>query len=108
MAITTRAQLKDYCLRRLGYPVIEINVDDDQVEDRVQDAIDYWNEYHFDGTERVYLKAQVEASLLKLSTIFASQFIPGETVTGATSGAKAEVYAVKGSTCHGIYFCLGA
>jgi hypothetical protein len=98
MAITTRQQLKDYCLRRLGYPVIEINVDDDQVEDRVQDAIDYWNEYHFDGTERVYLKAQVEASIVKLSTIFASQFLVGETITGATSGAKAKVFAVKSST----------
>jgi hypothetical protein len=97
MAITTRQELKDYCLRRLGYPVIEINVDDDQVEDRVQDAIDYWNEYHFDGVERVYLKAQVEASELRLSTIFATQFTVNETVTGATSGATATVYAVKSS-----------
>lgn len=95
--ITSRQELKDYCLRRLGYPVIEINVDDDQVEDRVQDAIDFWNEYHFDGTERVYLKAQVEASVLKLSTIFASQFTVGEVITGSTSGATAEVYAVKSS-----------
>lgn len=98
MAITTRQELKDYCLRRLGFPVIEINVDDDQVEDRVQDAIDHWNEYHFDGVERVYLKAQVEASELRLSTIFASQFIIDEIVTGATSGATAKVYAVKSST----------
>ena len=98
MAITTRQELKDYCLRRLGYPVIEINVDDDQVEDRVQDAIDYWNEYHFDGVERVYLKAQVEASEVRLSTIFASQFTLDETITGATSGATAKVYAVKTSS----------
>ena len=98
MAITTRQELKDYCLRRLGYPVIEINVDDDQVEDRVQDAIDYWNEYHFDGVERVYLKAQVEASEVRLSTIFASQFTVGETITGATSGATAKIYAVKTSS----------
>lgn len=97
MAITTRQELKDYCLRRLGYPVIEINVDDDQVEDRVQDAIDYWNEYHFDGVERVYLKAQVEASEVRLATIFASQFTIDETITGATSGATAKVYAVKAS-----------
>lgn len=97
MAITTRQELKDYCLRRLGYPVIEINVDDDQVEDRVQDAIDYWNEYHFDGVERVYLKAQVEASEVRLSTIFAAQFTIDEVITGATSGATAKVYAVKAS-----------
>lgn len=98
MAITTRQELKDYCLRRLGYPVIEINVDDDQVEDRVQDAIDYWNEYHFDGVERVYLKAQVEASEVRLATIFASQFTIDETITGATSGATAKVYEVKTSS----------
>jgi hypothetical protein len=97
MAITTRLQLKDYCLRRLGYPVIEINVDDDQVEDRIQDAIDFWQEYHFDGTERVYVKAQVEASILKLSSIFATQFVSGEKITGGTSGATAEVYQVKSS-----------
>jgi hypothetical protein len=95
MAITTRQELKDYCLRRLGYPVIEINVDDDQVEDRVQDAIDYWHEYHFDGVERVYLKAQVEASEVRLSTNFANLFTIGEIITGGTSGATAEVHAVK-------------
>lgn len=96
MAITTRQGLKDYCLRRLGYPVIEINVDDDQVEDRVQDAIDYWNEYHFDGVERVYLKAQVEASVIKLSTSFAQNFTVGEVITGTTSGATAEIYSKEG------------
>jgi hypothetical protein len=95
MAITTRQELKDYCLRRLGYPVIEINVDDDQVEDRVQDAIDYWHEYHFDGVERVYMKAQVEASELKFTTAAAASFITGEKLVGETSGATAVVFAVK-------------
>ena len=52
--ITTRQQFKDYCLRRLGFPVIEINVDDDQVEDRVDDALLYWQDYHFDGMQKVY------------------------------------------------------
>jgi len=99
MTISTRQQLKDYCLRRLGYPVIEINVDDDQVEDRVQDAIDFWNEYHFDGVERVYLKAQVEASVLKFNNIGdASLYTIGETIVGETSGAHAEVYAYKTTT----------
>ena len=40
--ITTRANFKQYCLRRLGFPVIEINIDDDQLEDRIDDAIQYW------------------------------------------------------------------
>ena len=52
--ITNRADFKTYCLRRLGFPVIEINVDDDQVEDRIDDAIQYWQDYHFDGLQKVY------------------------------------------------------
>lgn len=55
-APTTRAQFKDYCLRRLGKPVIEINVDDDQVEDRIDDALRYYWDYHFDGSEKQYYK----------------------------------------------------
>lgn len=54
----TRQQFKDYCLRRLGHPVIQINVDDDQVEERLDDALQFFNDYHFDGTEKVYLKHQ--------------------------------------------------
>jgi hypothetical protein len=56
---STREQLKDYCLRRLGYPVVQINVDDSQIEDRVDDALQFFAEYHFDGVERVYLRKQV-------------------------------------------------
>jgi len=54
----TRAQFKDYCLRRLGHPVIEINVDDDQVEDRIDDALQFFHDYHFDGCEKIYMKHQ--------------------------------------------------
>lgn len=92
MPITTRAQLADYCLRRLGAPVIEINVDDDQVSDRIDDALQYWNEYHFDGVERVYLKAQITSSTLTLSSAVNASFINGETVTGGTSGAVAKIW----------------
>jgi hypothetical protein len=56
--VTTRQGLKDYCLRRLGSPVIEINVDDDQVEDRIDDAFQFYREYHYDAVELVYLKHQ--------------------------------------------------
>lgn len=52
--ITDRTSFKDYCLRRLGFPVIEINVDDDQIEDRIDDALQYWQDYHFDGMQKVY------------------------------------------------------
>lgn len=60
-SITTREELKDYCLRRLGAPVIEINVDDDQVEDRIDDAFQFYREYHYDAVELVYLKYQFTA-----------------------------------------------
>ena len=59
---TTRQELVDYCLRQLGAPVLEINVDDDQIDDLVDDAIQYFNERHFDGVERMYLKYQITES----------------------------------------------
>ena len=52
----SRTQLVDYCLRKLGAPVLEINIDDDQIDDLVDDAIQLFNERHFDGVERMYLK----------------------------------------------------
>jgi hypothetical protein len=52
--IASRTNFKDYCLRRLGAPVIEINVDDEQVEDRIDDALQYWQDYHFDGLQKIY------------------------------------------------------
>jgi hypothetical protein len=55
----SRQQLIDYCLRRLGAPVLEINVDDDQIDDLVDDALQYFQERHFDGVERMYLKYQL-------------------------------------------------
>ena len=56
---STRQELIDYSLRRLGAPVLEINVDDDQIDDLVDDAIQFYNERHFDGVERMYLKYQI-------------------------------------------------
>ena len=55
----TRQQLIDYCFRKLGAPVLEINVDDDQVDDLVDDALQLYNERHFDGVERMYLKYKI-------------------------------------------------
>jgi len=59
--ITSRETLKQYALRALGKPVIEINVEDDQVEDRIDEALQYFAQYHYDGVERMYLKYQVTA-----------------------------------------------
>lgn len=56
---SSRQTLKDYCLRRLGHPIIKINVDDAQVEDRLDDALQFFAEYHFDGVERMYFPYQI-------------------------------------------------
>ena len=56
---STRAAFKEHCLRRLGKPVIEINVDDDQVDDRVDEALSYYWDFHFDGIEQTYYKWQI-------------------------------------------------
>jgi hypothetical protein len=56
---SSRQELIDYCLRRLGAPVLEINVDDDQIDDLVDDAFQYFQERHFDGVERMYLKYKI-------------------------------------------------
>lgn len=95
MAISTRQGLIDYSLRRLGFPVIEINVDEDQISDRVDDALQMWQEYHFDGVERAYLKKKLSGSSL---TIPSTTFTVGETITGGTSGAKASVHKDTTST----------
>jgi hypothetical protein len=55
-SVTSRQGLIDYCLRRLGQPVIEINIDDDQLDERVDDSLEFFQEYHFDGVEKVFLK----------------------------------------------------
>ena len=53
---STKATLKSYCLRNLGFGVIDINVSDDQVDDRLDEALQYFSQYHYDGVERMYLK----------------------------------------------------
>ena len=56
---STRQGLIEYCLRQLGAPVLEINVDEDQIDDLVDDAIQYFNERHYDGVEKMYLKYKI-------------------------------------------------
>ena len=55
----SRDTLIDYCLRALGAPVIEINVDDDQISDRVDEALQFYQHYHADAIEKVFLKHQI-------------------------------------------------
>ena len=87
----SRQTFLDYCLRSLGAPVIEINVDDDQLDDRVDEALQFYQFYHADSIEKFYLKHKVTNSTLTLSASVAGNFQVGETITGGTSGAKAVI-----------------
>ena len=100
-APATRQELIDWCLRQLGHPVIEINVDDDQVSDRIDEALQYYHDYHFNGVERVYLKQQVTATRLFLTSSNASSFAMGEAVRGLSSNVTAIVTPEGNTTSNG-------
>ena len=93
----TRQGMIDYCLRALGAPVIEINVDDDQIEDRIDEAFQFYRDYHYDAVEMVYLKEQITASTLTITGSNAASFTVGEKITGGTSGATTYVHVNKDS-----------
>lgn len=92
MAINGRQDLIDYCRRALGEPVVEINIDDQQVEDRVDDAIEYFRLYHYDGIEKMYLKHQVTQDDINNTYIEVNDLIYGITrvfpVASGTSTSK--------------------
>ncbi|PHS22132.1 MAG: hypothetical protein COA84_13200 [Robiginitomaculum sp.] len=56
---TTRVEFREWCLRKLGKPVIEINVDATQIEDRIDESLSFYWDYHFDGSQKTYLKYTV-------------------------------------------------
>ena len=80
---TTRTEFKAWCKRKLGYPVIDINVDDDQVDDRVDEAIQYWNTFMQNGQQRVYLKHQ-----LTQADVDRAKTDTSETATAIGTGAS--------------------
>lgn len=89
----SRQQLIDYCLRQLGAPVLEINVDEDQVEDRIDEAFQYYRDFHFDAVEKVYLSVAMVPSTLTITGSNAASFDNGEVLIGSTSGAKVTVHS---------------
>ena len=82
---TTRAEFKEWCLRKLGKPVIEINVDDDQVDDRIDEALQYFSTHHFDQVEKMYLKYEITADDITRAR--------GNTTTSATDIVDTSVTA---------------
>ena len=91
---STREELKQYCLRTLGKPVIEINVEDDQLEDRIDEGLQFFQEYHFDGVERMYNIHQITGSTVTIASNTGA-FTVGEKITGGTSNATANVVAAN-------------
>jgi hypothetical protein len=112
----SRQELLDYCLRSLGYPVLEINVDEDQLNDRLDDALQYFQERHFDSIERVFLKHKLlsnERDLIRKQPAFTTgysnsgitsaileepqNFIPlPDTVVGVNMVFKTDASAISG------------
>jgi hypothetical protein len=84
--------LADYCMQQLGSPVIDIHVAEEQVQNRIEDALDFFQEFHDDATERTYLTHKVRGN--EIATVSATSFVITETVTGAVSGATAVVNSI--------------
>lgn len=89
---TSRSQLKTYIKRRLGEPVITVNVADDQIEERIDDALAFFQDYHYGASEKIYLKHQLSYSNVVFVTNSTGQFSNNELITGQTSNTAAKVF----------------
>lgn len=89
---TTRTEFKTYLRRRLGEPVITVNISDDQLEERIDDALAFFQDYHFDGSEKVYLKHRVSYSNLTFTASATGTFANNEIIRGLTSNAYGKAY----------------
>ena len=94
-ALSSWQDLIDYCLRRLGFPVIEINVDEDQISDRIDDALQFWYEYHFDGRQKTFISHKITGDTVNLASALTGNYIVGETLTGLTSGATTVIKEIE-------------
>lgn len=95
MSIHTRNDLIQYALRKLGHPVIKISVAEEQVEDRVDEALQFFQDFHHDATERIYLTHQITGTEITVSSTI--NFLPSETVIGV-SGVKFQIAAITSPT----------
>ena len=94
MAITSRQALSDYCLRALGGGVVNIEISDEMIDDRIEDAIEWYHERHFDGIERDYLSLPVTASVITVASSVG--FAVGDIVTVSTT-TGASITAINGN-----------
>jgi hypothetical protein len=89
---STRQGLIDYCLRKLGAPVLEVNVDDEQIDDLVDDAIQYFNERHYDGVEKMYLKYKITSDDVARGRAQGTDGVGIVTTTGTSTGIAATTF----------------
>ena len=101
---STKQELIDYCKRKFGAPVLEINVDDDQIDDLVDDAFQYFNERHFDGVERTYLKYKISQDDVDRGTASGTDQGTSTTLTRTSKTAAAENSITYGGTGGTHYF----
>jgi len=89
---SSRQELVDYCLRRLGAPVLEINVADDQIDDLVDDTIQYFNERHYDGVEKMYLKYKITDDDISRGRAKGTDGVGIVTTTATSTGIAATTF----------------
>jgi len=88
---TSKSTLKEWCLRRLGKPVVEVNVDEDQCDDRIDEALEYFAEFHFDGVERMFLKHQLTSTdVTRAGTASDTSTTATDKITNSITGAWTE------------------
>lgn len=95
MSVSSRLELVNYCLRKLGQGVINIEITPDQIDDRVSEALQFFQDFHYDGTERVYLKHQITGS--QVNVVSGLNFIVGEKVRSA-SGSEFLIDSISENT----------
>lgn len=89
----SRDTLAEYCLRKLGAPLLDIAIDDDQITDCIEDALEFFKEFHYDGVEKFYLKHQVTGNAMGLTN--PNAFKRNEILVGSFSGAMTKVLFTK-------------
>lgn len=101
---TSLATLITYIRTRLGEPVIRVDLANTQIEQRIDDAIALWQEYHFDGSEITYLKHRITSSNLVLNVASTGTFTNNEIIVGATSNARGVVHTQANTTLVKFYY----
>lgn len=103
MVVSSKAELKNYVLRKLGAPVLKINIDDSQIDDRLDDALAFFYEFHLEGREEIFLKRKITASTLTSSTTMTGTINKYEKLIGQTSGNYCYFYDTLTSTTFRTY-----